>query len=228
MCEALRSCAPPPSLEGIDDEHGSSSDDVKDRISDEIAGATRRLLANQERIAALEDKVSQIQVLLSNNLHHTMTGASFVGADNIPNDQHARHSCQSQHHVSPQRQATPVSPQLSDGHSHATPVGADCIGGEKQMTMAEPNAVQRHVIRDGPHANDVFAMEDTVVKADPDAKQGQVICDIPHATEVVPTEVTATRVEHDAEQGQVISDMPRVTEVVPFEVTSTRVEPDAK
>jgi len=101
VCEALRSCAPPPSLEGIDDEHGSSSDDVKDRISDEIAGATRRLLANQERIAALEDKVSQIQVLLSNNLHHTITGASFVGADNIPNDQHARHSCQSQHHVSP-------------------------------------------------------------------------------------------------------------------------------
>ena len=55
--------------------------------------------------------------------------------------------------MSPQRQATPVSPQLSDGHSHATPVGADCIGGEKQMTMAEPDVVQGHVIRDGPHAN---------------------------------------------------------------------------
>ena len=58
MCKALRSYAPPPSPKGIDDEHGSSSDNVKDRISDEIAGATWRLLANQERIAALEEKVS--------------------------------------------------------------------------------------------------------------------------------------------------------------------------
>ena len=66
--------------------------------------------------------------------------------------------------MSPQRQATPVSPQLNDRHSNATPVGADCIGGEKQMMMAEPDAVQGHVICDGPHANDVFAMEDTVVR----------------------------------------------------------------
>jgi len=68
VCEALRSCAPPPSPKGIDDEHGSSYDNVEDTISDEIAGATRRVLANQERIAALEEKVSQIQLLLSNNL----------------------------------------------------------------------------------------------------------------------------------------------------------------
>ena len=68
MCEALRSCAPPPSPKGIDDEHASSSDNVEDTISDEIAGATKRLLANQERIVALEEKVSQIQLLLSSNL----------------------------------------------------------------------------------------------------------------------------------------------------------------
>ena len=67
MCEALRSCAPSPSPKGIDDEHGSSSD-VEDTISNEIVGATRRLLANQEQIAALEEKVSQIQLLLSSNL----------------------------------------------------------------------------------------------------------------------------------------------------------------
>jgi len=40
---------------------------VTDTISDEIAGATRRLLANQEQIAALEEKVIQIQLLLSSN-----------------------------------------------------------------------------------------------------------------------------------------------------------------
>ena len=68
MCEALRSCAPPVSPKGIDDEHGSSFDNVEDTISNEIARATRRLLANQERIAALEEKVSQIQLLLSSNL----------------------------------------------------------------------------------------------------------------------------------------------------------------
>jgi len=190
---------------------------VEDTISDEIVGATRRLLANQERVAALEEKVSQIQLLLSSNLQHTFTGTSFVGPDNIPNEM------QSKHHVSPQRQATPVSPQRSDGHSHATLLRADSIDGQKQIIRAEPDAGQGQVIRDGPDANDVLPMEDTVVRADPDAGQGQVICDMAHATEPMSMEVTATRAEPDAEQGQVICDMPHATEVVPMEVTAIRL-----
>jgi len=47
---------------------------------------------------------------------------------------------QSQHHVSPQRQATPVSPQCNDGQSHATPMRADSIDGQKQITRVEPDA----------------------------------------------------------------------------------------
>jgi len=222
VCEALRSCAPPPSPKGIDDEHGSSSDNADDTISDEIAGATRRLMANQERIATLEEKVSQIQLLLSSNLQHTFTGTSFVGQHNIPNEM------QSEHNVSPQRQATPVSPQRSDGHSHATPVKADSIDGQKQITRAKPDAGQGQLIRDGPDANDVLPMEDTVVRADPDAGQGQVICDMGHATEPVPMEVTATKAEPDAEHGQVICDMPHATEAMPIEVTAIRAEPDAE
>jgi len=136
VCEALRSCAPPPSPKGIDDEHGSSSYNADDTIFDEIAGATRRLMANQERIVALEEKVSQIQLLLSSNLQHTFMGTSFVGPHNIPNEM------QSEHNVSPQSQAAPVSPQCSDGHSHATPVRADSIDGQKQITRAEPDAGQ--------------------------------------------------------------------------------------
>jgi len=46
VCEALRCCAPPPSSKGISDEHGASSDNVEETISDEIVGATRRLRAN--------------------------------------------------------------------------------------------------------------------------------------------------------------------------------------
>ena len=125
MCEALRSCAPPPSPKGIDNEHGSFSDNVEDTTYDEIAGATRRLMANQERIAALEEKVSQIQLWLSSNLQHTFTVTSFVGPHNIPNEM------QSEHNVSHQRQATPVSHHRSDGHSHATPVKANSIDGQK-------------------------------------------------------------------------------------------------
>jgi len=220
VCEALRSCAPPPSPKGIDDKHGSSSDNVEHTISDEIAGATRRLLANQDRIAALEEKVSQIQLLLSNNLQHTFTGTSFIGPHNILNEM------QSEHHVSPQRLATPVSPQRNDGHSHATPVRADSIDGQKQITRAEPDAGQGQLIRDGPDANDVLLIEDTVVRANPDAGQGQLICDMPHATEVVPMEVTAIKAEPDVAQGKVIPHRPNDTHVEQVEGTTVRAEPD--
>jgi len=107
--EALKSSAPPPTPKGMNDVHGACSDNREETLSNEIAEATRTQLANEERIATLEDKVNQIQKQLFSSPCQSFVGASSIGPHNIPIVQH------SEHHVSPQRQASPVRLVPSDG-----------------------------------------------------------------------------------------------------------------
>lgn len=193
MCEALRCCAPPPSPKGIDDEHGASSDNMEETISDKIAGATRTLMANHDRIATLEEKVSQIQLLLTSYPQHTFTGASFIRPDNIP------HKMQFEHQVSPERQASLVSPQRIDGQSHTTPMRAEGIDGQKLITLvrAQPSDGKREV---------------PLVRSEHDVVEGDVPPARPDPIDVVHREVTPVRIEPDVVQAKMTLERPDPTD----------------